>query len=204
MIKTNNLEVGYLQSERNKKFITVKKTEKILSEAKGKNATKKQQKLVEHKRDYDSTNNYKGTFLLFNHWKVDEILKDGRKEPKGAVCNGKDKMRNFGNIIPYVNKLIKELHIYSTNFYDPPVKNIWLETLHDSCGLPDHKKEKIIIFNLNQPEQEKNSKNTYNKSLCAELQFLLRMKHLLRSNEEINKSIMYFLQSIYMYFTFKN
>ena len=117
IIKTKNVEVGYLQSERNKKLITVKNTEKVLSGQTGKNAINKQAALEKYKHDYDNLNNYEGKFLLFNYYKVDEIDKDGRVRGKSALCGNN---KNFNDVLIYANKLIKDLHIYSKRFYDPP------------------------------------------------------------------------------------
>lgn len=213
-IKTHNFEVGYLQSSRNKYYETVKNQEReLLAKQTGKNA-KKTDCLDKFKRLYTNSNNPEGKFMMFNHiYNPNEIYveSDKRKGNSGALCNSNNNgLENYIGFIPYINQLTKEMEITSMDddLYKSEIKpkpNGKFKIEHDW----KQPKYKVIdnrndIFHLNQTDNNKNFKGTYIKTLCNEVQFLLRMKHLLRSNKDIKEDKMYFLQSIYLYFTFKN
>ena len=171
----------------------------------------KTSRLDKAKREYINTDNLEGKFMMFNHiYNPNEIYVEGdkRKGNSGALCNSNNNgLESYSGFIPYINQISKELGITSRDEdlykYEKKLKpekdiNTWRKTKYKVIDDSDD------IFHIYQTDNKKNFKGTYIKTLCNEVQFLLRIKHLLRSNEEIKEDKMYFLQSIYLYFTFKN
>ena len=219
----NNYIVGYLQSKytlKSKELVT-KRQKVIKNKDKELQHNKEIENLQEEIEQYgliEKSKFFKYLYdipYLFNHKKKPD------KRTKGVLCGtGSDNTQHVilnkddgeGGMYNFINRLMDDLHLPTESRFK--IKKIIGVSGKNAYDKDEYKKDNRLEGNNSKDDEPSDLTKTFNiynenfnnvpppqvsKTLCNDIQFLLRIKHLLRTNEEIASNKMYFLLSEYVY-----